>query len=144
LAAVIVNAPVADVAGETVTAVPHAGAAAAENPVVLFACVAVTETVCVSAPNAIAAGVADAALEAPKELVYAICSAPGVAGAGVAVAGVDGALLLLPPQAARAATKTAAKTAEQSFAKRMGPPEKSRRANAWHGLNHRMRLLKEN
>jgi hypothetical protein len=70
--AVIVNDPVVDVAGLTVTLVPHAVLAAAKYPEELLLCEAVTETVCVSAWKAIAAGAAVAALDAPKLLVYAI------------------------------------------------------------------------
>jgi len=68
-AAVTVKLPELDVFGETVTLVPHALFAAAVNPVELLLCVTVTETVCVSARNARAAGVDEAPAFAPKPLV---------------------------------------------------------------------------
>ena len=69
LAAVIVKLPEFDVFGATVTLFPHALFAAAVNPVELLLCAAVTETVCVAARNARAAGVDDAPAFAPKPLV---------------------------------------------------------------------------
>ena len=75
--------------------------------------------------KAMAAGAAVAALDAPKLLVYAICSAPGVAGAvvgvevGAAGAGDDDDP---PPPHATASTPNATAKTGQSLEIRMRPP----------------------